>query len=99
MYNVNELRSFQRIKTACTVKYKKAGSHDVQQEGVTINLSGNGIFFIAGEAQELSSLIEIHVEPGTSAPPPLEAVIEVIRSNPGPSEGEFEIAGMIKSFK
>ncbi len=99
MYNVNELRSFQRIKTECTVKYKKAGSNDAQKEGITKNLSGNGIFFIAGEAQEISSLIEIHVVPGTSATPPLDAVIEVIRSNPGQSEGEFEIAGMIKSFK
>ncbi|MCF6325252.1 MAG: PilZ domain-containing protein [Gammaproteobacteria bacterium] len=99
MYNVNELRRFQRIKTESTVKYRKAGSNDAQKEGVTRNLSGNGIFFIAGEAQEVNSLIEIHVVPGTSATPPLDAVIEVIRSNPGPSEGEFEIAGMIKSFK
>jgi len=99
MYNVNELRSFQRIETECTVRYKKAGSSEAEKEGTTRNLSGNGIFFIASEPQEVSSLIEIYVVPGTSATPPLEAVIEVIRSNPGTSEGEFEIAGMIKSFK
>jgi len=99
MYNVNELRSFQRIETECTVKYKQAGSADAYKEGTTKNLSGNGIFFIAGEAQEINSLVEIHLVPGTAATPPLDAVIEVIRSNPGETEGEFEIAGMIKSFK
>jgi len=99
MYNVNELRSFQRIDIECIVKYKKAGSSEAEKEGTTRNLSGNGIFFIADEPQEVGSQIEIYVVPGTSATPPLEAVIEVIRSNPGTSEGEFEIAGMIKSYK
>lgn len=99
MYNVNELRSFQRIDTECTVKYKKAGSNDEFKEGTTRNLSGNGIFFIADEHQEINSLVEIHVIPGTNVTPPLDAVIEVIRSNPGENEGEFEVAGMIKSFK
>ncbi len=99
MYNVNELRSFQRIKTECAIQYKKADGNGELKEGTTRNLSGNGIFFIAGEALEVSTLLEIHVMPGTNATPPLDAIIEVIRSNPGKSEGEFEIAGMIKSFK
>lgn len=99
MYNVKELRSFPRMNAVCTVNYRLAGSEDAFKEGTTKNISGNGIFFIAGEAQEVNSLVEIHVVPGTDAVLPLDAVIEVIRSNPGENEGEFEIAGMIKSFK
>ncbi len=99
MYNVKEQRKFHRIATESTVKYKKAGSTDQQKEGITKNLSANGIFFIACEAHEINSLVEIHVVSGSDSTPPLEAVIEVIRSNPAESEGEFEIAGMIKSFK
>jgi len=99
MYNLKELRSFPRINAECIVKYKQAGSSEGFREGTTKNISGNGIFFIAGESQEINSLVEIHVVPGTSSTSPLDAVIEVIRSNPGESEGEFEIAGMIKTFK
>ncbi len=99
MYNVREQRKFHRIATESIVKYKKAGSADEQKEGITKNLSANGIFFIAAEAYEINSLVEIHVVSGTDSTPPLNAVIEVIRSNPGESEGEFEIAGLIKSFK
>lgn len=99
MYNVKELRKFHRITTECTVKYRKAGSADAPKEGTTKNLSANGIFFIAVEPYEINSLVEIQVLPGTDAILPLDAVIEVIRSNPAKVEGEFEIAGMIKTFK
>ncbi len=99
MYNVNEQRDFQRVNTECAVKYKKVGESGELKEGTAKNLSGNGIFFITAEALEVNSLLEIHLVPGTNATPPLEAVIEVIRSNPGTAEGKFEIAGMIKSLK
>lgn len=99
MYNVKELRSFPRMNAECTVKYRAAGSSDKFKEGRSKNISGNGIFFIAGEGLEVNSLVEIHLVPGTDSIQPLDAVIEVIRSNPGENDGEFETAGMIKTFK
>lgn len=99
MYNVTELRNFPRVAVTCTVKYKQAESTDEFKEGTTRNISGNGIFFITSEMHEVNSLLEIHIAPGTDSALPLDAIIEVIRSNPGKQEGEFEIAGMIKNIK
>ncbi len=99
MYNVTELRDFIRVDTKCAVKYRPANGTEEFKEGSTKNLSGNGIFFIATEMQEVSSLLEIHIAPGTDSGRPLDAIIEVIRSNPGAVDGEFEVAGMIKSIK
>ncbi|MFQ5470723.1 MAG: PilZ domain-containing protein [Gammaproteobacteria bacterium] len=98
MFNVNEKRNFPRLRVNSALTYSEVQSSD-KRTGIVNDLSGNGINFVANEPIVIGTLLDIHVDAGTEATPPLDAIIEVVRSDPTETEGQFIIGGLIKSFQ
>lgn len=98
MFNVKEQRALPRIKVDCKIAYKAVNDVDLK-EGIAKNISGNGVLFVADEQVEVGDIIEINIVPGEEeSVPPMSAIIEVVRVNPT-ENGDFEIAGLIKTMK
>ncbi len=95
LLNGKEKRDFPRIKLQCDVTYRRAGDGDTAR-GVCEDLSGGGILFIAQAPLAVGDSIEISVTPQNTITPPLDAVIEVVRSEPTQQAGQYRIAGAIQ---
>ena len=81
LLNSKEKRDFPRIKLQCDVTYRQAGAGNIAR-GVCEDLSGSGILFIAQDPLSVGDSIEISVMPQNAITPPLDAVIEVVRTEP-----------------
>jgi len=95
LLNPKEKRNFARIKIHCDITYRQAGAGNVTR-GVCEDLSGSGILFIAQDPLSVGASVEISVVPQNAITPPLNAVIEVVRSEPAQQAGRYRIAGAIQ---
>lgn len=83
-------RDFRRMAVDCPVRYWRLGG-EVQHRGRALNLSSTGLLFVADEGIEPGTQLCVHLAPQKDITPPLEAVVEVLRVEPG-AEGGFEVA-------
>ncbi len=95
LLNNKEKRDFPRIKLQCDVTYRQAGAGNIAR-GVCEDLSGSGILFIAQDPLSVGDSIEISIMPQNAITPPLDAVIEVVRTEPTQQAGRYRIAGAIQ---
>lgn len=95
LLNNKEKRGFPRIKLQCDVTYRQNGSGNIAR-GMCEDLSGSGILFIAQHPLSVGANVEISVLPRNDITPPLDAIIEVVRSEPGQQVGQYRIAGAIQ---
>lgn len=92
-----EKRDFFRMMADCKLSFKVAGTSKVM-EGKCINLSAGGVLFLTRENLAEGSDIELNITPDKPIVPPLNAIVEVVRSSPTETAGEYEVAGTIKEL-
>ena len=92
----SEKRAFFRMSTDSSITIKPDGS-DETHEGICINLSANGVLFTSQERFEPGTIIHINITPAKAVVPPLDAVIEVVRTQADSDKG-YSIAGQIKQI-
>lgn len=89
-----EKRNFIRMSTDSQISYKPQGS-DTFHQGQCLNLSAAGVLFICKHQMKPGTLVDINITPQVKVTAPLNATVQVIRSqlNEG---GGYSIAGEIK---
>lgn len=92
--NYHEKRDFIRMETDHSMHYRVPGS-DSLEEGTCINLSATGIQFTTHQPLPAGTELEVNMTPALSVVAPLDAVIEVIRSQALGDSGEYSIAARI----
>lgn len=97
MIDYDEKRNFMRMTMNCDLSFKPADS-DQQHQGRCTSLSHTGISFIADHSLEVGNSLQISVTPENAITPPMTAFIEIVRCSKR-QEGDYEIAGSIKSIK
>jgi len=97
MITHDEKRDYIRMDVDCDVTYKLADSSQTRT-GRCTTLSGAGVSFIAEQAFDLGSAMEISIHPKSTITPPMTSFIEVVRCL-RLEDGSFEIAGTIQSIK
>ena len=84
------------MKTDSPITLRPEGGQ-TSYEGRCINLSAAGVLFMSQQRFTPGTRIDININPQYSVVPPLEATIEVIRTQVH-SSGHFVIAGQIKEM-
>jgi hypothetical protein len=92
----SEKRAFFRMSTDSSMTIRPEGSEETY-EGICINLSANGVLFTSDQRFEPGTIIHINITPAKVVVPPLDAVIEVVRTQ-ADSEKGYTIAGEIKQI-
>lgn len=90
-----EKRRFPRIKVQCTVTFREEGGGR-PCEGTCLEISGSGILMETAEAPASGTRLEVSVHPIKDITPPLDAVVEVVRAEPGETEGRYRVAAEIR---
>lgn len=91
-----EKRDYIRMQTDSRITYRLEGSQHCY-EGRCVNLSAAGVLFLTDQRFAPGTRININITPQLSVVPPLDATIEVVRSQLH-SSGSFAIAGQIKEM-
>ncbi len=73
-----ENRQYPRLAVDCGIVWRPVDD-DATRIGVTRNISGNGVLFVAAERPAIGDRMEITVNTGTLSIPPLNALVEVVR--------------------
>lgn len=94
--NYTEKRDYFRMETDHKITCQPEGSHQ-SHEGTCLNLSAGGVLFTSDKHYKTGTRITINITPRYSIVQPLEAVIEVIRSEVH-NNGEFSTAGKIQDI-
>lgn len=92
----SEKRNHMRMSTDSSMTIKRDGS-DETLEGICVNLSADGILFTCQQRFEPGSIIHINITPAKAVVQPLNAVIEVVRTQVDSEKG-YSIAGQIKQI-
>ncbi|PPC91391.1 MAG: pilus assembly protein PilZ [Methylobacter sp.] len=96
MLEYDEKRNYIRMEVDCDITYKYAGA-ELTNFGRCTSISGAGVSFVAEQAIEPGTAMEIHIVPKNSITPPMTAYIEVVRCTP--QDNYFDVAATIKSIK
>jgi hypothetical protein len=91
-----EKRSYIRMKTDSRITFQQEGSNH-SYEGQCVDLSAAGVLFLTDQRFAPGTRLNINITPQLSVVPPLDAIIEVVRSQLH-SNGSFAIAGQIKEM-
>ncbi|MCB1877968.1 MAG: PilZ domain-containing protein [Chromatiales bacterium] len=97
MLNYDEKRNFQRMDARCKIQCILPGSQQVI-EGTTQDISAVGIRFEIDQALSEDQELEVLVEGGTTATPPLRALIRVQRVMADPGGAGFVVASSISKM-
>ena len=97
MIEYNEKRDFIRMETNHNLQFHEVGTTDHRQ-GICVNLSANGIMFMADEELAEGAQIEINITPQYSVVTPFDATVEIIRSQSDGTEGRYAVAGRITAI-
>lgn len=101
MHKMPENREFPRMAIDCGITYNVLDAPEARS-AVIKNISGGGVLFLAEEEPQIGAMMEIKVNPGNISIPPLSAVVEVVRVNPG-STSEWrsgpESAGVVMALE
>jgi hypothetical protein len=91
----SEKRDFVRVSVECTVSIREAGGEQVDK-GTCTSLSGKGLMFLCDRQYPIGTILEVSVVPDKAVVPPLDALVEVVRSEYDEQERKFAIAGVLK---
>lgn len=94
--NYDEKRNFMRMATDTKLSYREVGS-EKSASGDCINLSADGILFKCKERFQPGALLEINISPKLAVVKPLDATVQVVRTELDP-DGDFKIACEIKTI-
>ncbi len=89
----SEKREYFRMNTNSPITIKPDGSDDIY-EGICVNLSANGMLFTTNQRFDPGTIIQINITPAKAVVEPLDAVVEVVRSQVDSEKG-FTIAAQI----
>lgn len=94
-----ERRRFPRISINCSMTYR-SNADDTVRAGTALNLSSDGILFLADRPPAVGAVLRISIPPGKAITPPFDAVIEVLRVYTLPNEASsgtptFRVAGAV----
>lgn len=92
-----ERRAFTRLPVNCRVVLK-ANEEKREIQGRGLNLSGNGIMFLAPEELAVGTELEVNVLPTLPSLAPLTALVKVVRAERSAQPNEFAVAGKIKQI-
>ena len=92
----SEKREYFRMNTHSAITIKPDGSDEVY-EGICVNLSANGVLFTTSQRFEPGSIVHINITPAKAVVAPLDAVVEVIRTQVDSEKG-YAIAAQIKQI-
>lgn len=92
----DEKREYFRMNTDSTITIKPDGSEEVY-EGICINLSATGMLFTTTQRFDPGTIIHVNITPAKAVVEPLDAVVEVIRTQVD-SEKVCAIAAQIKQI-
>jgi hypothetical protein len=92
----DEKREHFRMNTNSAITIKPDGSDEVF-EGICINLSANGMLFTTNQRFDPGTIIHINITPAKAVVSPLDAVVEVIRTQVDSEKG-YAIAAQIKQI-
>ncbi len=73
-----------------TVEYQQLGEQTIHQ-GVAKNLSGKGMMFIAGDALQPGSQLQVKLTPSNNITPPMQAQLRVTRCQ-AQDDGDYQVA-------
>lgn len=79
-------RAFPRLAVNCEVAWRPCGD-EAPRIAVARNISGGGMFLLAGEAPDPGDRMEVTVDPGMLSIPALNATVEVVRVERGQWNG------------
>ena len=96
MQDYTEKRNYIRIQTESSITYRELGSTTTHQ-GKCINLSAGGVLFTSEYRVNPGTLMEITITPALNMVKPLDATIQVVRSQTR-HNGDYAIAGEIKAL-
>lgn len=91
-----EKRDFIRMETSSKIDYRKTGSDKLHQ-GQCINLSATGVLFTTDMNVSPGTELDISIQPDLTIVPPLQAIIEVVRTKLN-NNGSYNIAAEIKEI-
>ena len=92
----SEKRAFFRMSTDSSITIMPDGCEE-SHKGICVNLSATGILFTSSQRFEPGTIIHINITPSKALVPPLDAVIEVVRTHADSTKG-YAIAGQIKQI-
>jgi len=99
MDNDNDNRSIRRIPIECPLSYNSIDQQDIRK-GIALNISNNGILFLANEELEEGSLKEIRLEPLDESIAPLSAIVQILRVELAEGiNNQYKTAAVIKRLK
>lgn len=90
-------RAFTRLPIECRVAFKRPGEKDVAF-GAGKNLSACGVMFVADRPLVLGTELEVNIVPSSRLISPLNAMVKVVRLEPGADPDEFLVAGAIREI-
>jgi len=94
-----ENRNIPRISIECPLTYNIVNQQDIKK-GIAIDISNNGIKFLANERLEEGDLIDIRLHPLDDSIAPLSAVVQILRVEVAEGiNNQYKTAGFIKILK
>ena len=93
----DEKRDFIRMAADHVLQYQLQDSNE-RHQGICLNLSATGILFRTDQSLSAGTRLNVNITPQYAVVSPFDATVEVIRSQPNGSEGQFEVAGRITSI-
>lgn len=94
-----ENRNIPRIPIECPLTYNIVNQQDIKK-GIAIDISNNGIKFLANEKLEEGELIDLRLQPLDDSVVPLSAVVQVLRVEVAEGiNNQYKTAGIIKILK
>ncbi len=95
--DLTENRAIPRIPVDSPMTYN-AVDHADKKTAIAVDISNQGILFLADELLDEGALLEINLTPTDTSTPALNAIIQVVRADKL-STGQFKTAGLIKIIK
>ncbi|HKJ22556.1 MAG TPA: PilZ domain-containing protein, partial [Gammaproteobacteria bacterium] len=95
LHTSSEKRRFPRIKVHCAATFREEGGGRTH-EGLCLEISGNGILLQTPEPLAPGTRLEVSIRPLNDITPPLDAMAEVVRTDPGEAEGQYRVAAEIQ---
>ena len=94
-----ENRNIPRISIECPLTYNIVNQKDIKK-GIAIDISNNGIKFLANEKLEEGELIDIRLHPLDEINVPLSAVVQILRVELAEGiNNQYKTAAVIKRLK
>lgn len=92
----NDKRDFIRMNIESEVTFSRPGSNEVFT-GKTIDLSATGVRFSTKAELQAGETVSLSVKPGVeNLTPPLDVTLEIVRVDQT-ENGEYDVAGVIKT--